>query len=138
MVALFLLVSVLEAQGLDGYIVPGVETGNLQMNVHVWGEVISPGTYMLPIDADVVEALSEAGGPSDKAKLDGIRIITSWGEVDYDLAAYLRGEGLPAPALTPGTTVFVPVSRSDWWKEALDIVYKIIVTVNLVWLMAER
>jgi hypothetical protein len=35
-------------------------------------------------------------------------------------------------------TVYVPVARSEWWKEALDIGYKIIIAVNLVWIMLER
>jgi len=133
-----LMLSALLSQGMGGYVVPGVETGEVQMNVHVWGEVLDPGTYLLPFDADLVEAVSAAGGPTAKADLDAVRIVTSLGEVEYDLAGFLRGEGHPAPALTPGTTVYVPVSTSDWWKEALDIAYKIIVTVNLVWLMADR
>lgn len=137
-VLLPVLIAVLQTQGLDGYVVPGIETGEVRMNVHVWGQVISPGTYLLPIDADVVAAVSAAGGPSDRADLDDVRIVTPLGEFEYDLDAFLRGYGAVSPALSPGATVFVPVSHSDWWKEALDIAYKIIVTVNLVWVMAER
>jgi hypothetical protein len=60
------------------------------------------------------------------------------GETEYDLEAYLRGEGAVSPALSPGATVYIPRSSSDWWLGALDVVYKIVVTVNLVWLMADR
>ncbi|HRY60619.1 MAG TPA: SLBB domain-containing protein, partial [Candidatus Fermentibacter sp.] len=86
-----LMLSALLSQGMGGYVVPGVETGEVQMNVHVWGEVLDPGTYLLPFDADLVEAVSAAGGPTAKADLDAVRIVTSLGEVEYDLAGFLRG-----------------------------------------------
>lgn len=135
---LLLFAATLQTPGQEGFVVPGVETGGVVMSVHVWGEVQSPGTYLLPFDADVVAALSAAGGPSETANLGDVRIITPMGECDYDLDAFLRGEGGVSPALSPGATVYVSRSRSEWWIGALDVVYKVIVTVNLVWLMADR
>jgi hypothetical protein len=124
--------------GPGDYTVPGIETGDVMMTVQVWGMVNSPGSLLVPWDADLVEVISAAGGPSQGADLGAVRIVTGPDESEYDLAGYLEGDGGLPPPMSPGTTVYVPEDRSDWWKEALDIFYKIIVTVNLVWVMAER
>jgi len=124
--------------GMEGYFVPGIETGEVLMNVHVWGQVSSPGTHQVPAGCDLVAAISAAGGPGPHADLSRVRMVFDDSEYEYDLDDFLSGDGEPVPMLTPGMTVYVPVARSEWWKEALDIGYKIIIAVNLVWIMLER
>lgn len=126
-------------EGLDGYVVTGVETGEVLMSVHVWGEVRAPGTVLIPVGSDLVAALSAAGGPTGNADLGGVRLVYDSGpETEYDLDDYLDGEGAPVPVLTPGATVYVPQSSTAWWKDTIDFAYKVIVAVNLVWILAER
>ena len=122
----------------EGYVVPGVETGEVLINVHVWGEVVDPGTHQVPFDADLVTALSEAGGPNRSADLNEVRIVYDGIETEYDLSAYLEGTGEPVPVLSPGATIYVPTRESEWWKDAIDIGYKVLVAVNLVWIMVDR
>ncbi len=140
MQALLVLAAVVtSAEGADGYVVPGVETGEVLMTVHVWGEVRSPGTVLIPVGSDLVAALSAAGGPTGSADLGGVRVVYESGpDSEYDLDDYLDGEGDPVPVLTPGATVYVRQSRTAWWKDTIDFAYKIIVAVNLVWILAER
>ena len=126
------------APGREGYVVPGVETGEVLMNIHVWGEVINPGTHLIPFDADLVSAISEAGGPRSEADLGGIRIVYEGVEIENDLGRFLEGTGEPVPALRPGATIYVPRRAFEWWKEAIDIGYKVLVAVNLIWLMSTR
>jgi hypothetical protein len=122
----------------EGYVIPGVETGEVLINVHVWGEVMSPGTYEVPFDSDLITAMSEAGGPKETADLGRIRVVCDDNEFEYDLGDYLEGAGEPVPVLSPGVTIYVPRNTSDWWKEAIDIGYKVLVAVNLVWIMIDR
>ncbi len=126
------------AAGRESYVVPGVETGEVLMNIHVWGEVVSPGTYLVPYDADLISGLSEAGGPKTEADLGEIRIVYEGFEIQYDLGDFLEGAGEPVPALGPGATIYVPRREFEWWKEVIDIGYKVLVAVNLIWIMTER
>jgi len=140
-VALLLVCSTIAgclASGSDGYVVPGVETGEVMMNVHVWGEVVSPGTHLVPYDADLIIGLSEAGGPTGDADLRDIRLVFEDFELEYDLSDYLDGISEPPPPLLPGTTIFVARRNIEWWKETIDIGYKVLVAVNLIWIMIDR
>ncbi len=129
---------VLFASGLERYTVPGVETGEVLMSIHVWGEVRSPGTYLVPVDADLIAGISAAGGPTSKAKLSDVRIVYADSEIKYNLDRFLDAEGGPVPDLEPGATINIPTRNFEWWKSAIDFSYKIIVAVNLIWIMTQR
>jgi len=131
-------VFVLHASGLEGYTVPGLETDEVLMSIHVWGEVRSPGTYLVPIEADLIVGISAAGGPTAQAKLSDVRIVYEDSEIKYNLDRFLDAEGGPVPDLQPGATIHVPTKSFEWWKAAIDFSYKIIVAVNLIWIMSER
>jgi len=131
-------VFVLYASGIEGYTVPGVETDEILMSVHVWGEVRSPGTYLVPIDADLIVGISSAGGPTSTAKLSDVRIVYEDSEIIYNLDRFLEADGGPIPDLMPGATIYIPTNSSEWWKAAIDLSYKIIISVNLIWIMTER
>jgi hypothetical protein len=92
----------------------------------------------VPVEADIIAAVSAAGGPTSVAKLSDVRIVYEDGEVRYDLDRFLDGEGDAVPGLRPGATIHVPTRSFEWWKEAIDFSYKIIVAVNLIWIMTER
>lgn len=135
---LLLIVPAVSSSGMESYYVPGVETGEVLISVHIWGEVRTPGTYQIPVGSDLVVALSAAGGPVRTADLDNVRVVEGDTEVEYDLADFLEAEGEPLPVLGPGATVYVPERGFEGWKEVIDFGYKILVAVNLVWLMTER
>ena len=135
---LLVLAALIQASGLESYYVPGVETGEVLISVHIWGEVRSPGTYRIPVGSDLVVALSAAGGPVGTANLDNVKVVEGSSEVEYNLADFLEAEGEPLPIMGPGATVYVPERGFEGWKEVIDFGYKILVAVNLVWLMTER
>jgi NADH:ubiquinone oxidoreductase subunit F (NADH-binding) len=45
------------------------------MEVNLWGYVRNPGRYEVPISTDLVELLSFAGGPTQGASLDDVKIV---------------------------------------------------------------
>ena len=45
------------------------------MPVKVWGEVVNPGIYYVPLDYDMLGILSMAGGPINTAKLTNVKVI---------------------------------------------------------------
>lgn len=139
--ALFLLlVGLVLAAGETDYQIPGLESEEILMSIHVWGEVRNPGTYLVPLDADLIVGLSAAGGPTGNANLKKIRLLQGDlpEEIEYDLDAFLNGNSNYVPGLSPGATIFVIKSHADWWRDTLDITYTFLLMANLIWLMSER
>ncbi len=96
------------------------ETGRLSMVIRVWGEVKQPGVTMVPSDADLISLISYVGGPTDKAKLNNIRIIRfnkNEGEeriVYADIEAFLEtGDDKYVPVIYPNDTIII---QGNIWK----------------------
>lgn len=128
------LVATLFAAG--DYSVPGIDSDEILMPVNVWGEVRSPGLYMIPWDSDLRDALSAAGGPSSTADLSEVRIIFTDIEIDYNLDDYLSGEGAELPVLEANATIYIKESGYEWWKDVVEFSYKIIIMANAVIVMS--
>ncbi len=126
------------ASGLEEYVIPGVDTDEVLMSIHVWGEVRTAGTYLVPVGADLIAGISAAGGPAETAELSDVRIVYDSTEIVYDLTEFLDGEGEPIPVLLPGATIYVEEQCKEWWKDTIDFAYKIIIAVNIIWIMVER
>jgi len=101
--------------GADPKYIIDPETGRLSMVIRVWGEVKQPGVTMVPSDADLISLLSYVGGPSDRAKLDKIRIIR-FNETDGEprivyanIERFLEtGKDKYIPPIYPNDTIIVP------------------------------
>ncbi len=96
------------------YILPGTRT-TVRMEINLWGEVSRPGIYVVPEDIDIVALISSAGGPTQNAKLEYVKIIRGYpqeGEprvINVDVRNYLKTADVSElPELNPGDTVFVP------------------------------
>lgn len=126
------------ASGLEGYTVPGVETDQVLMSIHVWGEVRDPGTHLVPVDADLIAGISAAGGPTMEANLGDVSIVYEDYEIRYELDKFLDARGQEIPDLLPGATIYIPTRSYEWWKDAVDFTYKLIVAINLIWIMIDR
>ncbi len=135
---LICVISLLNSSGLDEYVIPGVETDEVLMSIHVWGQVMRAGTYLVPVDADLIAGISVAGGPTETAELSKVSIVYDSTEVVYDLKDFLNGEGEPIPVLMPGATIYIGEQCKEWWKDTIDFAYKIIIAVNVIWIMVER
>jgi polysaccharide biosynthesis/export protein len=79
--------------------------------VHVIGEVLSPGTQVLTGSTTVLQALAKAGGPREFADRRKMRILRMNGTrtetIPFDYRKALKGEIEPV-YLQPGDTIVVP------------------------------
>ena len=81
--------------------------------VFLTGQGMSPGRYSFERIPDILQLLSQAGGPLPSADLANVSIIRSTASgprvIPVNLAAYMRGERAePLPALQPGDTIEFP------------------------------
>jgi len=82
-------------------------------HIYVMGEVAKPGRYDLTDNMTVLDALTLAGGSTDKANLDGIHISRDEGGTSKAIAVKLnplvQGHGATQnPKLQSGDLVYVP------------------------------
>lgn len=94
------------------YLAPGLEE-ELNIKVHIWGEVHVPGLYVVSDGTDLIEAISLAGGPTSDASLSHVKVVRFVGETrnvfDVDIADYLDSASAEAAMrLQPGDTIDVP------------------------------
>ena len=47
----------------------------LTFPVKIWGEVVRPGIYQIPLGWDMMSAIAQAGGPTLNAKLTNVRVL---------------------------------------------------------------
>jgi len=81
--------------------------------VFLTGQIMSPGRYSFERIPDILQLLSQAGGPLPGADLTNVSIIRSTETgplvISVNLAEYMRGERVDAlPALQPGDTIEFP------------------------------
>lgn len=88
----------------------------LYIPVKVWGEVVNPGIYTVPLDYDLLGILSVAGGPVNTAKLTNVKVIRGYKLNDddpivvyVDLDKYIEtGDESLIPEIREGDTIMVP------------------------------
>jgi len=119
------------------------EENKLEISVNIWGEVGTPGSYRVSDDADLVELISMAGGPTEFAGLGHIKVTRTAGNgktlFEIDLEKYLQGDsGAPPLTLMPGDTIQVPRNARHAWKSAIQTLSDIAVVVTLYVLVEER
>jgi polysaccharide export outer membrane protein len=51
------------------------DPSSLNIKVSVWGFVKFPGKYVIPVYSKIIDLLSYAGGPTDEARLEEMRIV---------------------------------------------------------------
>lgn len=84
--------------------------GKILIPINVWGEVNRAGLHYVPLDTNIVQGLSLAGGPKSSAALDSVKLTKNINgkieEFEFDL---MKG-GNPevySLKLDPGDTLFV-------------------------------
>ena len=94
------------------------------MTVNLWGEIPQQGVYVVPINTDIVQLLSYAGGPRDKSNLDEVLVYRASGKKDQKLRTLktinvrdiLEGRSDPV-LLAPGDMVVVKRIPESWTME---------------------
>jgi len=124
----------------DTIIVPAKQleyTGS--QGINVMGGVLKPGVYPMQGRQDLMTALLQAGGPTDRAKLDEIRIVRPSGSgpaetMKIDLKKYLeKGDVASNPPLRPGDTV--AVARKGFTSQELGTILAVVTTMGTLALL---
>jgi len=99
---------------------------SINIKVSVWGFVKYPGKYIIPVESNVYDLLSYAGGPTDDAHLDDLRIFRTTADssqtmIKFNYNDMLWDENLKefknAPGLEAGDILLVPGSDRLYFKD---------------------
>jgi polysaccharide export outer membrane protein len=89
------------------------------ISITITGEVLTPGTYRIYKPLNILDAISRAGGLTDDADTENIRIrketADSYQEKVVDIDEYLRdvGSTTPPEVVEQGCSIHVPEQRSS-------------------------
>jgi len=106
------------------------DPSTLNIKVSVWGFVKYPGKYVIPIESNVYDLLSYAGGPTEDAHLDDLRLfrtgedsVSSMTKFNYnDLLWDENLKGFKnSPGLEAGDILLVPGAQRLYFKDYLQI-----------------
>jgi hypothetical protein len=111
----FAIPSAEKGRAAQYYVQLGPETG-LQINVHIWGQVLKPGLYVVPAKTDLIALVSYAGGPTINANLKAVKVVRGSGKesdiVKVNVKEFMEtGDISLIPILLPGDTVIIPASN---------------------------
>jgi len=103
------------------------KSGELTMQVNIWGAVQRPGRYEVPTSTDLVQLVSYAGGPNIDAAIDDVR-ITRLNKKEKDVIKseyYVDLEKLSTTEeskleLNPGDTIFI--DHRAGWSTVRDVI----------------
>ncbi len=145
------LINPVSAQEKEQYILG--ENGQLEMIVHIIGEVKRPGEFRVIDSTNLMELISKAGGPTEYSNLNGVsiarieRAIVPGGKngsarlkagnriIKYNVNNYLKKSTEKGPpVLKPGDIVLIP--RNNWhrWRNAFTIIRDISVIASVYFL----
>ena len=104
------------------YFTPGEEKTELMIIVHVWGEVNNPGKFIVRDGTNLIDIISEAGGPTRYANLKKVYIAHKGDQLEhievYNLRKYVEVEKTNIPTLLPGDVIVV---KRNAWGIGLDL-----------------
>jgi protein involved in polysaccharide export with SLBB domain len=85
---------------------------SLEDKVYVEGAVNQPGAFIYQPNLTVKEYIGQAGGPTERGKLSGVKVKRAGGNIlkDEDVEVIKRGD-----------TVIVPRIRFKWWEDYVTV-----------------
>jgi hypothetical protein len=123
----------------------------VNIKVSVWGFVKYPGKYIIPVYSDVSDLLSYAGGPTEDAHLEDLRLYRilkdstqvmykfNWNDLLWNDSLYSNKFSMPK--LQPGDILLVPGSRRlyfrDWFSMGLSLV-SVLISLSILILNITR
>lgn len=94
-------------------------SGNILMNVNVWGNVGRPGQVTVPEGSDISTLISLAGGPTNEANLKKVLVNRAYPDENGNMTYFINldkyaktGDRSMLIALQPNDTVIIPQRRS--------------------------
>ncbi|TDP01076.1 SLBB domain-containing protein [Marinomonas balearica] len=111
--------------------------GQAQRSIKVMGALVSPGHYRFSDDMNLLDALAQAGGPTNSADISEVRIVhegcCNTTSLVFDLAAYLRSpEGALLPVIRPGDTIYISSTENSMWTQTMSFVRDMISIATLL------
>ncbi|MCD4783414.1 MAG: SLBB domain-containing protein [Candidatus Eremiobacteraeota bacterium] len=104
-------------------------------SVYILGEIRAPGAYQYNVGNKIKEYVALAGGPTRKAKLRHVKIISQRGDnikaSTIDLRSILTGNLKEEIELRPGDVIYIPHADIVSWKDILGIMTELIVIRQL-------
>jgi hypothetical protein len=103
--------------------------GEITMQVNLWGDVLKPGRYEVPISTDLIQLISLAGGPTREADLSEVRISRyaksaaglSKYQVKVNLEDFLKTDEAKLPLLN-GDAIYVDYVTRFNFRDVITIV----------------
>ena len=119
-------------------LVSGTVVGQLNIEVHIWGEVKRPGAYMVPEGTNVLQLISKAGGPTQFADLGRVEVTHMMGDSNWvesvNIASYLKGkDNNVIPVLGKGDVVVVPTNAWYRWRRTLEVTRDLAIIINVAY-----
>ncbi|MDD3627309.1 MAG: SLBB domain-containing protein [bacterium] len=140
LVIMFSLITALflTAQSQSEYIT-GTEV-DLMMKVYIWGQVRSPGEFLVKDGTDLIGIISAAGGPTDYANLKKVRLIRVVDGkkeiIHIDLSKHIKSDDqIEIPKLQPGDIIIVPRSFRADWNVIIQVISQIAIIYNVIYLI---
>jgi len=106
------------------------DPSTINIKVSVWGFVKYPGKYVIPIQSNVYDLLSYAGGPTEDAHLEDLRLIKGGEDsarsiINFNYSDLLWDKNPKeikyAPNLEAGDILLVPGSQRLYFKDYLQL-----------------
>jgi len=113
----------------------------INIKVLVWGYVQFPGQYIIPSTNSVNDLLALAGGPSQDANLEDLRLFrinpdSSQSMIKFDYNDLLWNDKLEKtvkiPALKPGDILLVPGSPRYFFKDYFSLALSVVSTLSSI------
>lgn len=110
----------------------------INIKVSIWGYVKMPGVYLVPNTINVMDLMSYAGGPSEGASLNDLRLVkqksdstTVTKKINYNDLYYepeIRGNHYN-PVLEPGDMIVVPGEPRLYFRDYLSLTLSVASTL---------
>ncbi len=110
---------------------------DILMPIYVWGAVLKPGIYQVPLNTDLVTLLSLAGGPSTDADLNAVTIkhrqTTRSPASTYNLNLYslVNNNSVPVPMMLNSDIVVVKKKENWISTDTLSVVTIVTAVVSI-------
>ena len=114
------------------------KTGNIMMNVNIWGQVNSPGSHLVYDGIDFASLLSVVGGPIDGANLKNVRIYREIPDADGSLVYHIdlnefisSGNRSKFIKIKPNDTIIVPQKFSSYLLKQVGTINTLFSIINI-------
>jgi len=114
------------------------EADKINIRVSIWGFVRFPGRYIVPMTTSVMDLISYAGGPTDAANLEDLRLYRTKEDSSYQIFRFNFNSLLyekeikniiPPPPLKASDVIVLPGEPRLYFKDYLGLTLSITSTV---------